>query len=58
MLILSQDAFYKRHTQEEIDQAMNNDFDFGKLALSAELTPDHPNSIDMELFAEVCGGWA
>jgi hypothetical protein len=29
VLILSQDAFYKRHTQEEIDQAMNNDFDFG-----------------------------
>ncbi|KLT40937.1 uridine kinase [Cutaneotrichosporon oleaginosum] len=41
VLILSQDAFYKRHTQEEIDRAMNNDFDF-----------DHPDSIDMELFAQ------
>ncbi|BEJ15613.1 hypothetical protein CspHIS471_0502180 [Cutaneotrichosporon sp. HIS471] len=41
VLILSQDAFYKYHTQEEIQQAMNNDFDF-----------DHPDSIDMELFAQ------
>ncbi|GMK55938.1 hypothetical protein CspeluHIS016_0209940 [Cutaneotrichosporon spelunceum] len=41
VLILSQDAFYKHHTPEEIQQAMNNDFDF-----------DHPDSIDMELFAQ------
>ncbi|BEI84761.1 hypothetical protein CcaverHIS002_0501620 [Cutaneotrichosporon cavernicola] len=41
VLILSQDAFYKYHTQEDIQQAMNNDFDF-----------DHPDSIDMELFSQ------
>ncbi|BEJ08138.1 hypothetical protein CcaverHIS641_0502230 [Cutaneotrichosporon cavernicola] len=31
VLILSQDAFYKYHTQEDIQQAMNNDFDFERL---------------------------
>lgn len=31
VLILSQDAFYKRHSEEEIQQAHNNDFDFGEL---------------------------
>lgn len=29
VLILSQDAFYKQHTSEEIEQAFKNDFDFG-----------------------------
>lgn len=31
VLILSQDAFYKQHSPEEIKQAFNNDFDFGEL---------------------------
>lgn len=29
VLILSQDAFYKKHTEEELQQAFNNDYDFG-----------------------------
>lgn len=55
VLILSQDAFYKKHTQEEIEQAYNNDFDFGELTTTAAETDfsDHPDSIDMDLFAEV-----
>lgn len=59
MLILSQDAFYNHHTEEEIAVAMNNDFDFGeelqRVELLAELTADHPDSIDMGLFAKVRG---
>ena len=35
VLILSQDSFYKRHNPEEIEQAFNNDFDFGKALSNA-----------------------
>lgn len=34
VLILSQDAFYKQHSPEEIKQAYNNDFDFGGFGYS------------------------
>lgn len=37
-----QDSFYKRHTQEEIDLANASLFDF-----------DHPDALDMDLFAQV-----
>ncbi|KAJ7066975.1 armadillo/beta-catenin/plakoglobin [Mycena amicta] len=40
VVILSQDSFYKKHTPEELVIAHANAFDF-----------DHPDSIDMELFA-------
>ncbi|OBZ72542.1 Uridine-cytidine kinase-like 1 [Grifola frondosa] len=40
VIILSQDSFYKRHTPEEIELANASRFDF-----------DHPNAIDMPLFA-------
>ncbi|KAJ7364071.1 armadillo/beta-catenin/plakoglobin [Mycena albidolilacea] len=40
VVILSQDSFYKRHTEEELALAHASAFDF-----------DHPDSIDMPLFA-------
>ncbi|OCH86072.1 armadillo/beta-catenin/plakoglobin [Obba rivulosa] len=40
VIILSQDSFYKRHTPEEIELAHASRFDF-----------DHPDAIDMPLFA-------
>ncbi|KIM80473.1 hypothetical protein PILCRDRAFT_9652 [Piloderma croceum F 1598] len=40
VVILSQDAFYKRHTPEEIALANASRFDF-----------DHPDALDMPLFA-------
>ncbi|KAI0049770.1 armadillo/beta-catenin/plakoglobin [Auriscalpium vulgare] len=40
VVIMSQDSFYKRHSPEEIAQAFACRFDF-----------DHPDSIDMDLFA-------
>lgn len=57
MLILSQDAFYKYHTPEEIEQAFNNDLDFGGSCYLSKATvltcfKDHPDSIDMTLFSE------
>lgn len=42
VLILSQDAFYKQHTEEEIQQAYNNDFDFGELPDPASVTDHRP----------------
>lgn len=44
VLHLSQDSFYKRHTEEEIALAHANRFDF-----------DHPDTIDMPMFAAVRG---
>ncbi|KIY71491.1 armadillo/beta-catenin/plakoglobin [Cylindrobasidium torrendii FP15055 ss-10] len=41
IVVLSQDSFYKRHTPEEIELAFASLFDF-----------DHPDSIDMPLFAQ------
>ncbi|WVN86166.1 uridine kinase [Cryptococcus depauperatus CBS 7841] len=41
VLILSQDSFYKAHTEEEIKLAFQNNFDL-----------DHPNAIDTTLFAQ------
>ncbi|KAK4685916.1 uridine kinase, partial [Tremellales sp. Uapishka_1] len=41
VLILSQDAFYRHHSQEEIDSAFKNDLDL-----------DHPDAIDTALFAK------
>ncbi|KAF7374866.1 Armadillo/beta-catenin/plakoglobin [Mycena sanguinolenta] len=40
VVILSQDSFYKRHTDEELALAFTSSYDF-----------DHPDSIDMPLFA-------
>jgi uridine kinase len=40
VIILSQDSFYKYHTQEEIDLANASLFDL-----------DHPDAIDMPMFA-------
>lgn len=40
VVIMSQDSFYKRHTEEEIALAHANHFDF-----------DHPDAIDMDMFA-------
>ncbi|PCH42248.1 armadillo/beta-catenin/plakoglobin [Wolfiporia cocos MD-104 SS10] len=40
VIILSQDSFYKQHTPEEIELAFASRFDF-----------DHPDAIDMPLFA-------
>ncbi|KAI0926134.1 hypothetical protein AcW1_008379 [Taiwanofungus camphoratus] len=40
VIILSQDSFYKRHTPEEIELAFASRYDF-----------DHPDAIDMPLFA-------
>ena len=37
-----QDSFYKKHTEEEMKLAHQSRFDF-----------DHPDAIDMELFASV-----
>ena len=37
-----QDAFYKRHTPEEVALAYSSRFDF-----------DHPDALDMPLFASV-----
>ena len=31
VLILSQDAFYNKHSPEEVARAFNSDFDFGEL---------------------------
>jgi hypothetical protein len=42
LLKSSKDSFYKRHTQEEIDLANASLFDF-----------DHPDALDMDLFAQV-----
>jgi len=44
VLHLSQDSFYKRHTEEEIALSHANRFDF-----------DHPDAIDMPMFAAVRG---
>lgn len=44
VLHLTQDSFYKRHTEEEIALAHANRFDF-----------DHPDAIDMPMFASVRG---
>ncbi|KAL7422385.1 Uridine kinase [Cryptotrichosporon argae] len=41
VLILSQDAFYRQHTQAEIDLAFKSDLDL-----------DHPDAIDMPLFTK------
>lgn len=43
-MILSQDSFYRRHDQAELDAAFKSELDF-----------DHPNAIDWELFEEVLG---
>ncbi|KAF7976967.1 hypothetical protein HWV62_5037 [Athelia sp. TMB] len=40
VVILSQDSFYKWHTPEEIELAFASQFDF-----------DHPNALDMPMFA-------
>ncbi|KAI9512057.1 armadillo/beta-catenin/plakoglobin [Russula earlei] len=40
VVIMSQDSFYKKHTPEEV-----------ALAFASRLDVDHPNSIDMDLFA-------
>ncbi|KAI0303809.1 armadillo/beta-catenin/plakoglobin [Multifurca ochricompacta] len=40
VVIMSQDSFYKKHTPEEVALAFTSRFDF-----------DHPDSIDMDLFA-------
>ncbi|KAI0064778.1 armadillo/beta-catenin/plakoglobin [Artomyces pyxidatus] len=40
VVILSQDSFYKKHSPEDLALAFASRYDF-----------DHPNSIDMELFA-------
>ncbi|KAJ3822471.1 armadillo/beta-catenin/plakoglobin [Lentinula raphanica] len=40
VLILSQDSFYKHHSPEEIELAFQSKFDF-----------DHPDAIDMPMFA-------
>ncbi|KAL4075085.1 uridine kinase family-domain-containing protein [Scleroderma yunnanense] len=40
IVIMSQDSFYKRHTEEEMKLAHANRFDF-----------DHPDAIDMPMFA-------
>lgn len=60
VLILSQDAFYRKHTPEEIKLAFQNDLDLGKCRISLDLTQallttrkDHPDSIDIALFAKV-----
>jgi uridine kinase len=37
-----QDSFYKKHTQEELELAFANRLDF-----------DHPDAVDMPLFAAV-----
>jgi uridine kinase len=42
VIILSQDSFYKYHTPEELELAHANQLDF-----------DHPDAIDMPLFASV-----
>lgn len=41
VVIMSQDSFYKRHTEEEMALAHANHFDF-----------DHPDAIDMAMFAD------
>lgn len=41
VLILSQDSFYRKHTQEEIDLAFNSELDL-----------DHPDAIDTDLFVK------
>nr|GAT60732.1 armadillo/beta-catenin/plakoglobin [Mycena chlorophos] len=41
VVILSQDSFYKKHTEQELVDAFANNYDF-----------DHPSSIDMDSFAE------
>ncbi|KAH8822998.1 armadillo/beta-catenin/plakoglobin [Flagelloscypha sp. PMI_526] len=41
VVILSQDSFYKRHTPEELELAFKSLYDF-----------DHPDSLDMPLFAQ------
>ncbi|KAI0833343.1 armadillo/beta-catenin/plakoglobin [Trametes gibbosa] len=40
VVILSQDSFYRRHSPEDLELAFANRYDF-----------DHPNAIDMPLFA-------
>jgi uridine kinase len=41
-LIVFQDSFYKEHTPEELELAFSNQYDF-----------DHPDAIDMPMFAAV-----
>lgn len=41
VIIMSQDSFYKEHTPEELVMAFANQYDF-----------DHPDAIDMPLFAQ------
>ncbi|CEL55534.1 uridine kinase [Rhizoctonia solani AG-1 IB] len=41
VVIMSQDSFYKEHTAEELELAFANQYDF-----------DHPDAIDMPLFAQ------
>ncbi|CUA78433.1 uridine kinase [Rhizoctonia solani] len=41
VIIMSQDSFYKEHTPEELELAFANKYDF-----------DHPDAIDMPLFAQ------
>ncbi|KAJ1307658.1 hypothetical protein OPQ81_001751 [Rhizoctonia solani] len=41
VIIMSQDSFYKEHTPEELELAFANQYDF-----------DHPDAIDMPLFAQ------
>jgi uridine kinase len=43
VVILSQDSFYKPHNEEELKLAFANMYDL-----------DHPDAIDMPLFASVC----
>jgi len=40
VVILSQDSFYKEHTKEELELAFSSEYDF-----------DHPDAIDMPMFA-------
>ncbi|KAI0714320.1 hypothetical protein C8T65DRAFT_644703, partial [Cerioporus squamosus] len=42
VVILSQDSFYRRHSPEDLELAFANRYDF-----------DHPDAIDMPLFASV-----
>ena len=42
-LLVTQDSFYKRHTPEEIEMANANLYDF-----------DHPDALDLPVFASVC----
>lgn len=54
VLILSQDAFYKRHSEEEIQQAYNNDFDFGELTCWHVEADSRPS--ELHRHGAVCSG--